>query len=78
MPALEMRIGIHTGPVVSAIGTQQFTFDIWGKAVNKASFTEAHCPPGWINVSEAVAQHVGNFFELESGYDCYRLGCQKP
>ena len=78
MPALEMRIGIHTGAVVSAIGTQQFTSDIWGEAVNKASFTETHCPPGRINVSEAVAQYVGNFFELQSGYDCDRLGCQKP
>jgi hypothetical protein len=45
MLALEMRIGIHTGAVVSAIGTQQFTFDIWGEAVNKASFTETIVRP---------------------------------
>jgi class 3 adenylate cyclase len=73
-----MRIGIHTGVVVSAIGTQQFTFDIWGEAVNKASFTEAHCPPGRINVSEARGATRRQFFELESGYDCDRLGYQKP
>ena len=67
LPALELRIGIHSGPVVSGvIGTQRFTFDIWGEAVNKAAFMEAHCPPGRINISEAVARHVETFFELES------------
>ena len=67
LPALELRIGIHSGPVISGvIGTQRFTFDIWGEAVNKASFMEAHCPPGRINISEAVARRVDTFFELES------------
>ena len=66
-PALKLRIGIHSGPVVSGvIGIQRFTFDIWGEAVNKASFMEAHCPPGRINISEAVAREVSPFFELES------------
>ena len=27
---------------------------------------EAHCPPGRINISEAVAREVSPFFELES------------
>jgi adenylate cyclase len=67
LPALELRIGIHSGAVVSGvIGTQRFTFDIWGEAVNTASFMEAHCPAGRINISDAVARHVEPFFELES------------
>ena len=67
LPALELRVGIHTGPVIAGvIGSQRFTFDIWGEAVNKASFMEAHCPPGRINISETTARQVGTFFELES------------
>jgi adenylate cyclase len=67
LPALELRIGIHSGPVVSGvIGVQRFTFDTWGEAVNKASFMETHCPAGRINISEAVARRVESFFELES------------
>ena len=56
LPALELRVGIHTGPVISGIvGSRRFSFDIWGDAVNTASFMEAHCPPGQINISETVA-----------------------
>jgi adenylate cyclase len=65
-PALDLRIGIHTGPVISGIvGHRRFTFDVWGDAVNTASFMEASCPPGRINVSETVAGHVKTLFELE-------------
>jgi adenylate cyclase len=61
LPALELRIGIHSGPVVSGvIGVQRFTFDTWGEAVNKASFMETHCPAGRINISEAVARRRGS------------------
>jgi len=67
LPVLELRVGIHTGPVISGvIGSQRFTFDIWGEAVNKASFMEAHCPPARINISETTARQVETYFELES------------
>ena len=33
--------------------------------MNTASFMEAHCPPGRINISETVAGHVKVLFELE-------------
>ncbi len=66
MPTLQLRVGIHTGPVISGVvGHRRFTFDIWGDAVNKASFMEAHGVPGRINVSETVAGHVKTLFELE-------------
>jgi adenylate cyclase len=43
LPALELRIGIHTGPVIAGVvGNRRFSFDIWGDAVNTASFMEAH------------------------------------
>jgi class 3 adenylate cyclase len=66
LPALELRIGIHTGPVISGIvGNRRFSFDIWGDAVNTASFMETHCLPGRINISETVAGHAKALFDLE-------------
>lgn len=66
LPSLELRVGIHTGPVISGVvGNHRFAFDIWGDAVNTASLMEAHCLPGRINVSDTVAGHARALFELE-------------
>jgi adenylate cyclase len=65
-PALELRIGIHTGPVISGVvGNRRLSFDIWGDAVNTASFIEACCPPGRINLSDTAAGHAKALFEVE-------------
>jgi adenylate cyclase len=67
LPALDLRVGVHTGPVISGVvGSRRFSFDIWGDTVNTASFMEAHCLPGRINISGTVAGHVKALFELES------------
>jgi adenylate cyclase len=64
--AVQLRIGIHTGPVISGVvGNRRMTFDIWGDAVNTAWFMEAFGVVGRINVSETVAGHVQTLFELE-------------
>ena len=64
--AVQLRIGIHTGPVVSGVvGNRRLTFDIWGDAVNTAWFMEAFGVAGRINVSETVAGHVQGLFDLE-------------
>ncbi|BCH35151.1 hypothetical protein MesoLjLc_70810 [Mesorhizobium sp. L-8-10] len=66
LPALELRVGIHTGPVISGVvGRRKFTFDIWGDAVNTAALMEENGVPGRINVSETVAGNVKTLFELE-------------
>ena len=66
LPALELRIGLHTGPVISGVvGRRKFTFDIWGDAVNTAALMEANGAPGRVNVSGSVVGHVTAFFELE-------------
>ncbi|MET4259286.1 class 3 adenylate cyclase [Bradyrhizobium sp. S3.12.5] len=62
-----LRIGIHTGPVISGVvGNRRITFDIWGDAVNTAWFMGAFGVAGRINVSETVAGHGHGLFELES------------
>ena len=56
---LEVRIGIHTGPVVAGvIGTRKFIYDLWGDTVNIASRLESHGIPGAIQISDATWSRV--------------------
>lgn len=58
---LEVRIGIHTGPVVAGIiGASRFSYDIWGETVNLASRLESSGEPGRIQVSDRVASSAGD------------------
>ena len=54
-PAFEMRVGIHTGPVVAGIvGVKKFQYDIWGDTVNTASRIESNGQAGKVNISQAT------------------------
>jgi adenylate cyclase len=52
---LELRIGVHTGPVVAGvIGTTKFIYDLWGDTVNVASRLESQGVAGAVQMSEAT------------------------
>jgi class 3 adenylate cyclase len=52
LPVFDMRVGIHTGPVVAGIvGLKKFQYDIWGDTVNTASRLESSGEIGRVNIS---------------------------
>jgi len=64
--AWEMRVGIHTGPLVAGVvGTKKFTYDVWGDTVNTASRMESSGIPGKVNVSEKTYQTIKDHFDCE-------------
>jgi adenylate cyclase len=66
-PDLQLRIGIHTGPVVAGvIGENKFSYDLWGDNVNIASRMESHGLPGRIHVSEAVVRAASDKSQFEA------------
>ena len=55
----EMRVGIHTGPVVAGIvGVSKFQYDIWGDTVNTASRMENSGDAGKLNISQSTYELV--------------------
>jgi class 3 adenylate cyclase/Tfp pilus assembly protein PilF len=59
LPPWELRIGIHTGPVVAGVvGKNKYAYDIWGSTVNIASRMESNGQPGQINISSGVYELV--------------------
>jgi class 3 adenylate cyclase len=57
----EMRVGIHTGPIVAGIvGYTKFQYDIWGDTVNTASRLENLCEQGKVNISKATYELIHN------------------
>lgn len=61
--AFQIRIGVHTGPVVAGIvGVKKFAYDIWGDTVNTASRMESSGEPGQVNISGTTYELVKETF----------------
>ncbi len=59
----EIRIGVHTGPVVAGIvGVKKFAYDIWGDTVNIASRMESSGETGKVNISGRTYELVKDNF----------------
>jgi adenylate cyclase len=64
--ALQLRIGINSGPVVAGvIGRRRFLYDLWGDAVNMASRMESHGLPGKIQITRTTWELVRDEFNCE-------------
>ncbi|MCX8523191.1 tetratricopeptide repeat protein [Chryseobacterium formosus] len=64
--ALDIRIGIHSGPVIAGIvGVKKFAYDIWGDTVNTAARMEQNSTLGKLNVSEATYNLIKDDFTFE-------------
>ena len=58
-PVWELRVGIHTGPVVAGVvGRKKYAYDVWGNSVNIASRMESNSEPGKVNVSHSTYQLI--------------------
>ncbi len=66
-PPLQLRVGMHYGPVVAGvIGQERPAYDIWGDSVNVAARMESHGAPGRVHVSGEVQEILADSFEFEA------------
>ena len=64
--AFEMRVGVHTGPVVAGVvGKQKFQYDLWGSSLGVADALENASPIGGVLISEVTYRKVKLAIDLE-------------
>ena len=63
---LNVRIGVASGPVLAGIiGTQKFSYDVWGDTVNLAARMEGSGVLGRIHVSPSTHAALADIYEFE-------------
>ena len=61
---VNMRIGIHTGSVLSGlIGLRKWQFDIWSNDATIANHMESSGQPGMVHITEKTKECLGSNFE---------------
>ena len=64
---VDMRIGIHTGSVVSGvIGLKKWQYDVWSNDACIANLLETSGVPGKIHVSEATLDELERKYDVEA------------
>ncbi|MFB2918833.1 adenylate/guanylate cyclase domain-containing protein [Aerosakkonema funiforme] len=65
---LGLGIGIHAGRVTAGIiGTQKFSYDLWGETVVIASYLNTQAEANAIVVTQSVRDRLGDSYEFEHG-----------
>ncbi|MDQ3407904.1 MAG: hypothetical protein M3472_07125, partial [Chloroflexota bacterium] len=66
-PPLDLRVGMHSGPVIGGVlGRQRPVFDLWGDTVNIASRMESQGVPGRIQISRTTHELLGGDYDCEA------------
>ena len=67
IPYWQMRIGIHTGPLVAGVvGKDKIAYDIWGDTVNLAKRMEEAAHTDMINISKETNELVSSEYSTSS------------
>lgn len=65
-PSIRMRVGLATGPVMAGvIGTDRFSFDVWGDTVNTASRMASLADPGCVQITEETCTGIRDRYSVE-------------
>jgi len=67
---LRISMGIDGGPVTAAVlGTDKFSYDVWGETVSIADFLQLNAVPGTILVTQEVYKCLESLYDFEPGPD---------
>lgn len=65
-PDIRMRVGLATGPVMAGvIGTNRFSFDVWGDTVNTASRMASLADPGCVQITQETSTAIQGHYKAE-------------